>query len=195
MYWVSFVILFAVVCRLGTVAGQGYQYTQNDFEAIRKVETGRCPDPLNAVGDNGRSIGPYQIMQSYYEDAVEHNPTLRNSISYSDLKGPGSIEKSEAIMQAYSNRYTTASRIGREPTFEDAARNHNGGPNGYRKDATLSYYAMVEHNRNRNKRAVIYSNATGEYLGCPNSAILHFQPNVVTLSFCLLLIYTVMHFV
>ena len=127
---------------------------------------------------HGRTIGPYQ-MQRYYEDAVEHNPTLRSSISYSDLKGPGSIEKSEKIAcKAYSNRYTTAGRIGQEPTFEDAARNHNGGPNGYKKDSTLSYNDKVEHNRNRNKHAVIYSSATGEYLGCPNLAILQFRPNV-----------------
>ena len=109
-------------------------------------ETGHLSDEeaLNAVGDNGRSIGPYQIMKSYYKDAVQRNPDLAKRIKYKDLKGPGSVEKSEEIMQAYSNRFTTARRLGREPTFEDAARIHNGGPNGYKRSSTRGYWQKVK---------------------------------------------------
>ena len=120
----------------------GYQFTEKDFAAIRKVESG---GDVNAVGDGGRSIGPYQIQRSYYNDAVQFNPDLGKRIKYEDLKGAGSIAKSEEIMQAYSNRYTTEGRLGRSPTFEDAARNHNGGPNGYKKDATKGYHEKVKH--------------------------------------------------
>ena len=122
----------------------GYQFKRKDFDAIRKQETGCEKDPLNAVGDGGRSIGPYQIMREYYSDAVERNPELGKRIKYEDLKGPGSVEKSEEIMQAYANRYTTAKRLGREPTFEDAARIHNGGPNGYKKSCTVKYFECVK---------------------------------------------------
>lgn len=33
------------------------------FDAIRKTETGGESNPSNAIGDNGRSLGPYQIMK------------------------------------------------------------------------------------------------------------------------------------
>ena len=113
----------------------GYQYTSNDFAAIKWVESSNNE---NAVGVGGRAIGPYQIIKAYYEDAVEHDSSL-SYITYPDLKGPGSAEKSEKIMQAYSNRYTTKHRLGHDPTFEDAARNHNGGPNGWKSSETLRY--------------------------------------------------------
>ena len=141
------VFCFALlVATFGLTSGQGYQYNRRDFNAIRMRETGHLSDEeaLNAVGDNGRSIGPYQIMKNYYKDAVKRNPELAKRIKYKDLKGPGSVEKSEEIMQAYSNRYTTTSRLGREPTFEDAARNHNGGPNGYKRSSTRKYWRNVK---------------------------------------------------
>ena len=121
----------------------GYQFKDIDFDAIKKQETGGVKDPLNAVGDGCRSIGPFQIMRGYYNDAVERNPELGKRIKYEDLKGPGSVEKSKEIMQAYANRYATASRLGREPTFEDAARIHNGGPNGYKKSCTEKYFKSI----------------------------------------------------
>ena len=42
------------------------------------METGGEADPLNAVGDQGQSQGPYQIMEDYYNDAVQHDPSLRD---------------------------------------------------------------------------------------------------------------------
>ena len=148
-----------------TVKGQGYTPTEEELEAIRKVETGGCRDPLNAEGDGGLSIGPYQIMRNYYVDAKEQDPSVP---SYESLKGPDSISNSERVMQAYSDRYTTEARLGREPTFEDFARNHNGGPNGYKKDSTIDYYDKVESNLpNRKKRTT--GNAGG-FLGCPSRA-------------------------
>ena len=82
-------------------------------------------------------------MRGYYNDAVERNPELGKRIKYEDLKGPGSVEKSEEIMQAYANRHANAKRLGREPTFEDAARIHNGGPDGYKKSGTVKYFENV----------------------------------------------------
>ena len=123
--------------------GLGYQPTQRELDAIRKVESGGCADPLNAVGDGGLSIGPYQIMECYHSDAKAFDPSLP---PYESLRGPGSIANSERVMQAYSNRYTTEKRLGRPPTFEDFARNHNGGPDGYKKDSTVGYFAKVKGN-------------------------------------------------
>ena len=122
---------------------QGYQPTREELDAIRKVESGGCSDPLNAVGDHGLSIGPYQIMEVYHTDAKQVDQSLP---PYDSLKGPNSISNSERVMLAYSNRYTTAARLGREPTFEDFARNHNGGPDGYKKDSTIGYFEKVKAN-------------------------------------------------
>ena len=122
---------------------QGYKPTREEWDAIRKVESGGCPDPLNAVGDQGRSTGPYQIMKAYHTDAMRVDQKLP---AYDSLKGSNSISNSERVMQAYSDRYTTAARFGREPTFEDFARNHNGGPNGYKKDSTIAYFEKVKAN-------------------------------------------------
>ena len=124
-----------------STAGEGYVPTRAELDAIRKVETGGCFDPLNAVGDGGLSIGPYQIMECYHADALQFDPTLP---PYESMKGPDSISNGERVMQAYSNRYTTKARLGHEPTFEDFARNHNGGPNGYKKESTTGYFEKVK---------------------------------------------------
>ena len=39
------------------------------FGAIRTVETSGHVNPQTAVGDRGRSIGPYQITRAYWEDS------------------------------------------------------------------------------------------------------------------------------
>ena len=97
------------------------------------------------MGDNGRSIGPYQIMESYYNDAVQFNPSLRSSgRTYRNLMGPGSFAYSEQVMQSYMDRYATARRLGHEPTDQDIARIYNGGPNGYRRRNTLAYWVKVQ---------------------------------------------------
>lgn len=97
-----------------------------------------------AVGDNGRSLGPYQIMEGYYNDAVEFNPSLKDEgYKYSNVVGPGSYDYSEEVVMSYMGRYATRERLGRAPTNEDIARIHNGGPNGFMSGATLPYWVKV----------------------------------------------------
>ena len=115
------------------------------LHAIRIVETGGEVDPLTAVGDNGTSIGPYQISEAYYNDAVGQTPSLQDSgQTYQNVMGPGSCAYSEMVIQAYMDRYATEARLGRTATEEDIARIHNGGPNGYQEDSTLPYWNLVE---------------------------------------------------
>ena len=63
----------------------------------------------------------------------------------------GSEAYSEEVIGSYMGRYATPERLGREPTDEDIARIHNGGPNGYRRDSTLPYWdeVMTETERQR----------------------------------------------
>lgn len=118
---------------------------------------------LDAVGDGGRAIGPYQIHEVYWMDAAQYDPTLKyGGQTYQNCIGPGSMEYSERVMQAYMSRYATARRLGHAPTDEDIARIHNGGPNGYRNPNTLGYWQKVRHHLHRVVIASIRS-----YLGNP----------------------------
>jgi prepilin-type N-terminal cleavage/methylation domain-containing protein len=104
------------------------------FDAIREVETGGEPDGgIGAVGDRGKSIGPYQIGELYWTDAVEHRPSIGGE--WQDCAE--SYHYSEQIMLAYWDRW------GAE-TNEEKARMHNGGPGGMQKDVTLEYWNRVK---------------------------------------------------
>ena len=115
------------------------------LHAIRRVETGGEADPLTAVGDGGASLGPYQISEAYYDDAVEQTPSLQdNGRTYQNVMGAGSCAYSEMVIQAYMDRYATVARLGRTATEEDIARIHNGGPNGYQEASTIPYWNLVQ---------------------------------------------------
>jgi hypothetical protein len=108
--------------------------------AIALVESGNNP---HAIGDNGKAFGPYQLHAAYVQDAAEfakvewiHHHAFHDQIV-------------EDIIRAYMARYATPERIGRPVTAEDIARIHNGGPNGYRRNATLGYWAKVQAELNR----------------------------------------------
>ena len=139
----------------GQVEGQTPLMINRDLlDAIKQVESGG--DPC-AIGDNGQSLGAYQIMNAYYTDAVAYNPSLGDDgRTYSDVWGIGSEAYSEEVMGSYMGRYATPQRLGRQPTYEDIARIHNGGPNGYKLDSTLRYWdkVMTELGRQRNGREV-----------------------------------------
>ena len=127
-----------------------YQNVPSDrlWNAIQKVETGGDYDPEIAVGDNGASIGPLQIQRVYYNDAVQYDPSLQsgryNGYTYDNCMGPGSFEYSKKVGDAYMARYATAKQLGHTPTDEDFARIHNGGPNGWKRSATLGYWQKVQ---------------------------------------------------
>ena len=100
------------------------------FTAIAAVES-----------ENGRtSDNVYQIRRVYLDDLgriygchfADEVATDRHA--------------SEQVMLAYWEYYGEqyARRTGRQPTAEVLARIHNGGPNGWRKDSTLAYWAKVK---------------------------------------------------
>ena len=105
---------------------------QSLFRAIRKVETGGHKDPTNALGDNGASLGPFQISELYWRDAVTHMPELGGT--YQDVRGD---YYSQLVMMAYWDRYAP------DDSYETLARIHNGGPNGHRLGSTDYYWAKV----------------------------------------------------
>jgi len=98
------------------------------LDAIRQVETGGHPDPANAVGDEGKSLGPYQISRAYWRDSGV----------------PGEYEQvrfrpyAERVILSYWRRYCP------NGNSEVRARVHNGGPKGHKRDSTKAYWKKVQ---------------------------------------------------
>lgn len=105
------------------------------LNAIRQVETGGEADPSAAVGDGGKAIGPFQIHKSYWQDAVEYDPSIGGV--YTDCTDEAYARR---IVIAYLSRYC------KSWSDETVARIHNGGPKGHRKAATVKYWRKVEKN-------------------------------------------------
>ena len=103
--------------------------------ALIAVESSGDP---NAIGDNGLAYGCLQLHAGYVQDAAEY---ARQDWVHEDAFDP---EKAKQIFRAYMARYATKKRLGREPTYSDLARIHNGGPNGYKKAATDKYWQKVK---------------------------------------------------
>ena len=110
------------------------------LDAICQVESNCNP---NTVGDNGNAIGAYQIWYDYWYDAVtwSDNDDLELSDGYESCYDKDYAEK---VVLTYWQRYTTSKRLGRTPTDEDRARQHNGGPNGHKKESTIKYWTKVK---------------------------------------------------
>ncbi len=121
------IVLCGVVGQ-GSTSGKGLAPF---FDAIRMVETGASEQPEKAVGDGGRSLGPYQISRAYLADSGVRGDWCRCR----DQK------YSEAVMLAYWKRHCPDAL--RKRDYETLARVHNGGPNGHRKAATMPYWNMV----------------------------------------------------
>ena len=131
-WWRSLFLCLAVAL----LAGTAHAATPSDrlIDALVKVESNGDP---RAVGDSGRALGCLQIWQCVIDDV---NQVSRVKYTHADAFDPA---KARAICRAYLARYATAKRLGREPTDEDFARIWNGGPAGWKKKATLSYWHKV----------------------------------------------------
>ena len=67
------------------------------FQAIMTVESN---GNINAVGDGGESIGPFQIQEDYWDDAVVRDPSLTaNGQTYQNCTEQGSIEYSKRVIK------------------------------------------------------------------------------------------------
>ena len=104
--------------------------------AVWQVETSGVDGAT--IGDGGKARGPLQIHRGAWKDATEFDRTIGGT--YEDVDR---IEYAVRIFRAYCERYATERRIGRRVTDIDRARIWNGGPNGFKKSATLKYAAKV----------------------------------------------------
>ena len=123
------------------------------FLAIESKETPGKEDPDNAVGDNGDSLGRYQIQLGYHDDAVEYLDRKGFNVEgcrYQRVRDP---EYARTIMMAYFCRYGEDQVdviLDEESTHDEfvtaavyLSRLHNGGPKGPRRDSTVEYSVAV----------------------------------------------------
>ena len=107
-------------------------------EAIIQVESG---GNLYAIGDlnlKNKAYGCLQIRKPYIDDV---NKKLGTNYKAEDCLGKK--ELSLTIYREYMKIYATKENIGREPTSEDIARIHNGGPSGWKNKYTVVYWSKV----------------------------------------------------
>lgn len=107
------------------------------FNAIQQVETGGETDPSRAVGDNGKSLGWYQIGRAYWIDATQFDRSIGGE--YQDVTNRRYAER---VMMAYFKRYAREALAARD--WERLARLHNGGPRGPDRRSTLEYWHKVQ---------------------------------------------------
>lgn len=101
------------------------------INAIEQVETG---GDMNAVGDNGKSIGSFQIGEMYWKDAVEFDKSLGGT--YTDVAKDR--EYAVKVMLSFWARYAD------EWTPEELSRLHVGGPRGPQRASSLPYWNKVQ---------------------------------------------------
>ncbi len=104
--------------------------------AIRHVESAGNDQ---AVGDKGKALGPYQIWQSYWQDACEYGK-VDSKVDWKYNKTNAFNEKkARQVLVWYWLRYTPSNPC----SMEILARIHNGGPKGHKKKATIKYWKRV----------------------------------------------------
>lgn len=101
------------------------------IESIEQVESG---GDMNAVGDDGRSIGSFQIGEMYWKDAVKFDSSLGGV--YTDVAT--NREYAIRVMLTYWKRYARTW----EP--EELARLHVGGPYGPFRESSVPYWNKVQ---------------------------------------------------
>ena len=106
------------------------------IRAIHMVETSGRTGPIR--GDGGAALGPLQIHRACWIDANIGG-------TYAECAG---LAYSKRVFAAYMARYCTSKRLGRAVTDQDRARIWNGGPNGYKKKATVAYWNKVKEQMN-----------------------------------------------
>ena len=90
------------------------------------------------VGMNGE-LGPLQLKRIYVDDCNRIIGETKFSYTMRER-----MPTCRSMIFIYWDHYATPERLGHEPTLEDLARIHNGGPNGWRKESTKKYWKKIE---------------------------------------------------
>ena len=91
-----------------------------------------------AIGDNGRALGPLQIHRGVVLDV---NRFTGSNYQWQQMTNRA---QARAVCAAYLTHYVTEKRIGRKPTIADFAKVWNSGPDGFKKTCSDKYAARVQ---------------------------------------------------
>lgn len=100
------------------------------LNAIHRVEASGQMNPQD--GDNGRAIGPFQIHEPYWAEALSFDPSLGGT--YQDCRN---YNYAKRVVLAYLKGYGRKAGVLDNPIA--LARIHNGGPRGHLRSGTKSY--------------------------------------------------------
>ena len=108
-----------------------------DDSLLRAITYVESRGDNSAIGDGGLAYGSLQIHRGVVLDV---NRVYGTNYTHRDA-----FDRAAAVdlFHKYLAIYAVERRLGRVPTREDKARIWNGGPNGYRKDATVGYWQKV----------------------------------------------------
>ncbi len=102
-----------------------------------QVESGGRAD---AVGDNGKAVGILQIHPIVVEDV---NRIYQTKYTPADrLNKAKSMNICRLYLKYYGTRYQL--KTGKKATLETLCRIWNGGPDGWKKQATIQYWKKVQ---------------------------------------------------
>ena len=93
----------------------------------------------HASGDGRRALGPLQIHAKVIQDV---NRVYGRHFTHADAL---QTTKAARICRLYLEHFGGEAKLGRQPTPADLARIWNGGPNGWRKPATIAYAQRVQN--------------------------------------------------
>jgi hypothetical protein len=109
-----------------------------------------------AIGDNGKSLGAYQLSKEYIMDVNRvYKTNYIHEDAFDDVKSSDIVSK---YLTFYGNYYKKLT--GNEPTNEIYARIHNGGPYGWSNDPKYG----GKNSMNRYKNTTIYWRKVRKYL-------------------------------
>lgn len=110
---------------------------------LMALEAPKTPEQAVRAAEREGAVGPYQIRKVYLVDV---NAKRRDDV-FTKFRGPlrlgMMVDKATAewTVLKYMEIYGPVAerKAKRDLTAEDYARMHNGGPNGWKSDATKSY--------------------------------------------------------
>ena len=123
-----------MLCETIILAASLPTHNERIMKAIRVVE---CGDVENPPDGKAGEIGPYQILECYWQDAIEMFPGIGGT--YQDCRKEPYARK---IVQAYMRRYVPMAWL--HGDAEIISRTHNGGPRGVHKSETVPYWHKVQ---------------------------------------------------
>lgn len=126
----------------------GIEINEKLLKSIKMVESN---GNKNAKGDYDkknkeyRAIGSFQLWKIYVDDV---NRISNKKFNYEDRYDEN---KSKEMVKIYLNHYGKRYErlTGKIATDEVLSRIHNGGPNGWKKEATIKYWNKVKKEMNK----------------------------------------------